>query len=68
MFGEKYFRKTICNIKPKLILFTGLKQCGSATTGTFYCPADQKKYMDLTFFYELKTRFGHKEAILQQHM
>jgi predicted metalloprotease len=27
-------------------------------SGPFYCPADQKVYMDLAFFEELKTRFG----------
>ena len=48
--------------KPKLILFSQAVEtaCGSATSasGPFYCPADQKVYMDLTFFEELKTRFG----------
>lgn len=50
--------------KPNLVLFTGGvdTKCGSATSasGPFYCPADQKVYMDLTFFEELKTRFGAK--------
>lgn len=48
--------------KPKMVLFTNAVQtgCGSATaaSGPFYCPADQKLYMDLAFFEELKTRFG----------
>lgn len=48
--------------KPTVVLFSGGVQtaCGSATSdsGPFYCPADQKIYMDLTFFEELKTRFG----------
>jgi hypothetical protein len=45
-----------------MVLFTDSVQtgCGSATaaSGPFYCPADQKLYMDLAFFEELKTRFG----------
>ncbi|MFV8353782.1 neutral zinc metallopeptidase [Flavobacterium sp. XS2P14] len=48
--------------RPNLVLFTQAvkTECGSATaaSGPFYCPADQKVYMDLTFFNELKTRFG----------
>lgn len=31
---------------------------GSASFGPFYCPADEKVYMDLSFNEELKTRFG----------
>ena len=48
--------------RPKLMLFTQAveTECGNATSasGPFYCPADQKVYMDLTFFEELKTKFG----------
>jgi predicted metalloprotease len=48
--------------KPKLVLFQGAVEtkCGNATSasGPFYCPGDQKVYMDLAFFEELKTRFG----------
>ena len=48
--------------RPNLVLFTEAVQtdCGDATSasGPFYCPSDQKVYVDLTFFEELKTRFG----------
>lgn len=47
---------------PKLRLFDGAVQsaCGGATSavGPFYCPGDHKVYIDLTFYDELKNRFG----------
>lgn len=47
---------------PKLHLFTGAvdSACGftSAAVGPFYCPEDEKVYLDLGFYRELKTRFG----------
>jgi len=46
---------------PRLVLFRGqtVSGCGyaSAQTGPFYCPADQKIYLDLSFYDELKHRF-----------
>ncbi len=46
---------------PKLVLFTGATPtaCGTGQTamGPFYCPGDQKVYIDLAFYQELKTRF-----------
>ncbi len=48
--------------EPGMVLFRSSVQsaCGGATSasGPFYCPADQKIYMDLDFFDELQTRFG----------
>lgn len=47
---------------PTLVLFTGRvnSACGlaSAAVGPFYCPGDQKLYIDLSFFQDLKQRYG----------
>jgi predicted metalloprotease len=48
--------------EPVLVLFEDAVRsgCGSASaaSGPFYCPADQKVYLDLSFFRELDQRFG----------
>ena len=47
---------------PKLVLFSGQVQTacggGSSASGPFYCPGDRVIYMDMTFFEELRTKFG----------
>lgn len=46
---------------PKLVLFSGATRTGcglgQAAMGPFYCPADQKLYIDLSFYRDLKERF-----------
>ena len=48
--------------EPGMVLFDGATQsaCGSASSasGPFYCPSDQKVYLDLSFLQELRQRFG----------
>ncbi|HEY3278154.1 MAG TPA: neutral zinc metallopeptidase [Syntrophorhabdaceae bacterium] len=47
---------------PRLVLFSGAVEsaCGMAgsATGPFYCPSDHKVYLDLSFFEDLRSRFG----------
>jgi uncharacterized protein len=48
-------------VKPKLVLFSGSTPtaCGTGQTasGPFYCPGDQKLYIDLTFYRLMQQRF-----------
>jgi uncharacterized protein len=56
------FRQSGANYrKPTLVLFTDQvsSACGQAgsATGPFYCPGDEKLYLDFSFFHDLQTRF-----------
>ncbi len=48
--------------EPTLVLFRGVVQSGcgnaSAASGPFYCPSDQKLYIDVSFYEELQSRFN----------
>ena len=63
---EDTWRQTFAEIgaryrEPTLVLFEGAVQsaCGTGMSamGPFYCPADEKVYIDLGFYRELRTRF-----------
>jgi uncharacterized protein len=55
-------QKGIKYVPPKLVLFNGATDsaCGGARAamGPFYCPKDQKVYLDTSFFRDMKTKYG----------
>ena len=55
LFGGKYVPTTMVLYQDATQSGCGL---GQAAMGPFYCPTDQKVYLDLGFFNELATRFG----------
>jgi len=61
VWGEIFQRAGRQYAEPKLVLFSGQVQsaCGfaSAAAGPFYCGNDQKVYIDLAFYRELRDRF-----------
>ena len=58
--------------EPKLVLFRGATRTacgqGQAAMGPFYCPADQKVYIDLGFYETLKTRLGAPGEFAQAYV
>lgn len=70
---QKTWQKTLPNYRhAKLVLFRDQTQsaCGTAqtATGPFYCPADEKVYIDLGFYDELKQRFGAPGQFAQAYV
>ncbi|WP_137155826.1 neutral zinc metallopeptidase [Rhizobium sp. FKL33] len=58
--------------EPRLVLFSGSfpSACGTASsaTGPFYCPPDQKVYLDTDFFREMSDQFGASGDFAQAYV
>jgi hypothetical protein len=56
----------------KLVLYTDATQTGcgfgDAATGPFYCPADERVYIDLGFFHELAAKLGARGQFAQAYV
>jgi len=63
-WSDEFTRRGDTYLPAKTVLYTGATQgaCGLAQTamGPFYCPDDEKVYLDISFFQELTQRFGAK--------
>jgi uncharacterized protein len=63
-WGDEFTRRGETYLPAATVLYTGYAQgaCGLAQSamGPFYCPEDEKVYLDLSFFQELQQRFGAK--------
>ena len=61
---DEFSRSNLTYRQAKTVIFSNYVQAGcgtaSAATGPFYCPTDEKVYLDLTFFQELRQNFGAK--------
>ena len=63
-WDDEFNRRAATYSPATTVIFTGYVQaaCGTASgaMGPFYCPADQKVYLDLSFFDDLEKNFGAK--------
>jgi len=61
-WSDEFTRRSSTYQPATTVLFTGYVQAGcgtaSAQMGPFYCPQDQKVYLDISFFQEVRQRFG----------
>ncbi len=61
-WGSYFQQNNIAYVQPKLVLYRDATQtaCGTgqAAMGPFYCPADQKVYLDLSFYDDMKRKLG----------
>lgn len=59
-------------IEPTLVTFSGVvnSACGTAQSavGPFYCPADQKVYIDLSFYNDMRDRYGASGDFAQAYV
>jgi predicted metalloprotease len=67
------FRQRGANyVKPTLVIFSGRTRTGcgmgQTATGPFYCPADQKVYIDLSFYRLMQQRFHVSSEFAQAYV
>ena len=71
-WGEVFRQNDATYREPQLVLFSNATEsaCGVAQSGTgpFYCPNDQKVYIDLGFFDTLRDRFGASGDFAQAYV
>ena len=70
---EDVWNNTLQNYRePTLVLFSGYvnSACGSASsaTGPFYCPGDEKLYLDLSFFEDMENRMNAQGDFAQAYV
>lgn len=72
MWRQEFQRRGKTYRNAKLVLFTDATQTGCGTgdaaTGPFYCPADERVYIDLSFYDELENRLGAKGDFAQAYV
>ena len=71
--NQSYWSQVMQGYRPaKLVLFRDLVRsaCGTAqaASGPFYCPGDQKVYIDLAFYDQLKSQFGAPGDMAQAYV
>jgi uncharacterized protein len=72
VWGEVFARGGRTYRNAKLVLFTGATSTacgyGESATGPFYCPNDERAYIDLSFYDELASRFGARGDFAQAYV
>lgn len=71
-WNEVFQQNGLSYEEPTLVLFSGVTQSGCGTaqaaSGPFYCPNDQKIYIDLSFYDQLRDQFGASGDFAQAYV
>jgi predicted metalloprotease len=72
VWGQVFRQNGSTYPNPRMVLYTGAIEsaCGFAQSamGPFYCPNDQKVYLDLSFFNDLHTKYGASGDFAQAYV
>jgi predicted metalloprotease len=71
-WADTFAQNNVPYQRAKLVLYTDSTQTGcgygDAATGPFYCPADQRVYLDLGFFHALSAKLGARGQFAQAYV